>query len=93
MNTDILLIGPMDTGKSTLGKLLAEKLGLPQCSMDDLRWAYYQEIGYDRAIQEQIREKKGFLGVYHYWKTFDAHAVCNGFSHAPHHLMRGDACA
>ncbi len=75
MDTDIILIGPMDTGKSTLGKLLAAKLGLPQCSMDDLRWAYYQEIGYDRAVQEQIRAQEGFLGVYRYWKPFEAHAV------------------
>jgi shikimate kinase len=75
MNTDIILIGPMNTGKSTLGKLLAEKLGRPQCSMDDLRWAYYQEIGFDRAVQEQISEQEGFLGVYRYWKPFEAHAV------------------
>lgn len=37
MSAEIILIGPIGTGKSTLGRLLAEKLGLPRCSMDDLR--------------------------------------------------------
>jgi hypothetical protein len=75
MKTDIILIGPMDTGKSTQGKLLAEKLGLPQCSMDELRWPYYKEIGFDEAEQEQIRAREGICGVYRYWKPFEAHAV------------------
>ena len=35
MNPTIILIGPLGAGKSTVGRLLAEKLGLPQCSLDD----------------------------------------------------------
>ena len=46
--SDIILIGPIGTGKSTLGRLLAAKLGLPQVSMDDVRWDYYREIGYGK---------------------------------------------
>lgn len=38
MKSDIILIGPIGAGKSTVGALLADRLGLPQCSMDDLRW-------------------------------------------------------
>jgi hypothetical protein len=75
MKTDIILIGPVGTGKSTLGKLLAEKLGLPQCSMDDLRWDYYKEIGFSEEEQNQILEKEGFIGMARYWKPFEAHAV------------------
>ncbi|MDZ7962806.1 MAG: shikimate kinase [Aulosira sp. DedQUE10] len=75
MISDIVLIGPIHTGKSTLGQLLAHKLGIPQCSMDDLRWDYYQEINYDEGLATHIREKEGFLGIYKYWKPFEAYAV------------------
>ncbi len=75
MFNDIILIGPIATGKSTLGELLAEKLGLPQCSMDKLRWDYYKEIGYSEETQKQIAERDGFEGVYRYWKPFEAYAV------------------
>jgi adenylate kinase family enzyme len=34
VNPDIVLIGPVRTGKSTLGHLLVERLGLPQISVD-----------------------------------------------------------
>lgn len=56
MKTDltIILIGPMSAGKSTIGKLLAEKLGIPQYSVDDVRWDYYREIGYDEAETTDI---------------------------------------
>ena len=42
MNTPIVLIGPIGAGKSSLGKLLAETLNLPQRAMDDLRFDYYK---------------------------------------------------
>jgi shikimate kinase len=72
---EIILIGPIGSGKSTLGKLIAEKLGLPQCSMDDHRWRYYDEIGYDREKAKTIGDEEGFLGVYRYWKPFEVYAV------------------
>jgi shikimate kinase len=72
---EIILIGPMGTGKSTLGRLLSQHLKLPQCSMDDLRWAYYEEIGFTKEKQEQIAQSEGFEGVARYWKPFEAHAV------------------
>jgi shikimate kinase len=75
MATDIILISPMGAGKSTVGKLLSEKLGLPQYSMDALRFDYYKEIGYDEELAKQLREKKGFSGIYHYWKPFEIYAL------------------
>ncbi len=75
MTSNIILIGPVGAGKSTQGHLLAEKLGLPRCSMDDRRWDYYREIGYSEEIARQIIDKEGFLGLYHYWKPFEAYAV------------------
>jgi shikimate kinase len=73
--SDIILIGPMRAGKSTLGHLLAQRLGLPNVSMDERRWDYYKEIGWDSDEQERIRAAEGFPGVYRYWKKFELHAV------------------
>ncbi|MEH2063238.1 MAG: hypothetical protein V7K50_13410 [Nostoc sp.] len=53
--SDIILIGPISTGKSTIGRLLAQKLGIPQCSMDDVRLDYYKEINYDEELAKEIR--------------------------------------
>ncbi len=75
MFSDIILIGPIRTGKSTLGSLIAQQLRLPQCSMDEVRFNYYQEINYDEELAKEIREKEGFLGIYRYWKPFEAYAV------------------
>jgi shikimate kinase len=75
MISDIVLIGPIGAGKTTLGKLLAHKLGISQCSMDDVRWNYYQEINYDEELAKNIREQEGFSGIYKYWKPFEAYAV------------------
>ncbi|ESA37867.1 shikimate kinase [Leptolyngbya sp. Heron Island J] len=75
MSSDIILIGPQGVGKSTIGALLSEHLGLPQCSMDERRWDYYQEIGYDQQLAQHKRETEGAWGIIHYWKPFEAHAV------------------
>ncbi len=75
MNTPIILIGPVGAGKSTIGKLLAEKLNLPQRAMDDLRFDYYKEIGYDESVARDKRDTEGFWAMYQYWKLFEAYAV------------------
>jgi shikimate kinase len=72
---EVFLIGPVGSGKSTLGKLLAQRLGRPQIALDDIRWDYYKEIGYDEAVQREIDDREGFAGVYRYWKPFEVHAV------------------
>jgi shikimate kinase len=75
MSREIILIGPIGAGKSTVGELLAQKLGIPQISMDDLREGYYKEIGYDAELAKQKRRAQGFWGIYRYWKPFEVHAV------------------
>jgi shikimate kinase len=75
MRTEIVLTGPVRTEKSTLGRLLAEKLGLPQVSLDVLREQYYQEIGFDPLLAKEIRQKGGFLALMFYRELFAAHAV------------------
>jgi adenylate kinase family enzyme len=76
MNSTIILIGPLGAGKSTAGHLLAEKLGLPQCSVDDVRWKYYEEIGYDKVLASKIaKSNQGVRGQLRYSKPFEVHAV------------------
>lgn len=75
MSSTIILIGPIGVGKSTIGQLLAQRLDLPQCSMDEKRWDYYREIGYDEDLAKFKRETEGFWGIYQYWKPFEAYAV------------------
>lgn len=75
MAKDIILIGPVRIGKSTIGELLSERLRLPQVSLDDLRWEYYQEIGYDPDLAKKLRKTGGFVALAFYWKLFDAYAV------------------
>lgn len=75
MELPILLIGPMGAGKSTVGTLLAQRLGVPFSELDDLRWDYYVEIGYDGAHADKLRKEQGFEVMYQYWKPFEIHAV------------------
>lgn len=72
---DVILIGPIGAGKTTLGRLIAAALSLPQVSIDDVRFNYYREIGYDESIAKQRYAGDGFWGLYEYWKPFEAHAV------------------
>src|SRR5579872_4693005 len=75
MYGNIILIGPIGAGKSTIAKLVAEKLGWEQCAMDAARFRYYQEIGYDESAAREIEAREGFAGLYRYWKPFEAYAV------------------
>jgi hypothetical protein len=75
LRNEIVLIGPPSAGKSTLGNMLAIELGLPQVSLDTLRWDYFREIGFDDSLAKEIRLKGGFLAIVAYWSLFNAHAI------------------
>ncbi|GAB4210812.1 MAG: hypothetical protein OHK0022_44520 [Roseiflexaceae bacterium] len=75
MQLPIVLIGPMSAGKSTIAEALSAQLGVPRCPLDELRWSYYDEIGYDNERAKQIAEAEGAAGLIRYWKPFEAHAV------------------
>jgi hypothetical protein len=71
----MILLGPVRTGKSTLAPLLAAQFGIPHVSLDDLRWHYYQEIGYNQDLAHEIRQRGGMLALAVYWQLFDAYSV------------------
>lgn len=71
----VILIGPMSAGKSTIAELLGERLELPRLEMDEIRWSYYPEAGYDDEQAREIYRIKGTLGVLSYCKPFEAYTV------------------
>ena len=75
MKSEIIIIGPIGTGKTTVAELLNLMTMLPHRSMDILRWKYFEEFGYDRGIAHDKYMSGGFWGLYHYWKPFEAYAV------------------
>jgi len=75
MNSEIILIGPIGSGKTTVAELLYQRTMLPHRSMDLLRWGYFEEIDYDWGIAKESSLKEGFWGLYRYWKPFEAYAV------------------
>ncbi len=84
----IILIGPMSAGKSTIGALLAAALDLPQFSVDEHRWGYYAEIGYDEAEASRIaKSEAGMVGLLNYWKPFEAHTVERVLQDYPNHVI------
>src|SRR5688572_2756727 len=72
---EVILIGPIRTGKSTLGGILAQRLGLPQVAVDAIRFGYYEQIGYDYDRTRAVSGREGFDGVYRYWKRFELYSV------------------
>jgi shikimate kinase len=72
---EIVLIGPPGAGKSTLGRVVSQRLGLPQVAVDTIRWDYYEEIGYDYDHAAALSGAHGFEGLYRYWKRFELYAV------------------
>src|SRR5574341_578389 len=75
MKPELILIGPIGSGKTTIAELISLRTGLPRRSMDELRWKYYEEVGYDRDLARQKLAEEGFWGLYRYWKSFEAYAV------------------
>lgn len=75
LDTNIILIGPLEAGKTTVGKLLAEALALPALELDDLRWNYYAEIGYDSDHAESLNREGGLKARMVYWKPFEIYGV------------------
>lgn len=75
MPSDVVLIGPSKAGKTTLARLLALRLAIEYRSLDDARWRYMREIGYDADLDRTIRAAGGFLARALYWQLFGAYVV------------------
>jgi hypothetical protein len=78
LDTNLILIGPLAAGKSSIGKLLGDALGVPVLELDELRWRYYAEIGYDPERAEQLRRNGGIKARSVYWKPFEIYCAERG---------------
>lgn len=71
----IILIGPIRTGKTTVGQLLAASLSCPFTSLDEFEQAYTRPVGYDPAIAKDLLSTQGLLRYYAYRRSFFDEAV------------------
>lgn len=55
----LVLVGPAGTGKSTLGRLVAERVGRAFVDLDAVAEGYYREVGWSIA---RLREHVGVVG-------------------------------
>jgi shikimate kinase len=65
----IILIGPIGAGKTTIGKMVAEKLSLTSFSLDDEK-QLAASLGYDVELYNQLLKHKGLHEAYEYRRSF-----------------------
>ncbi len=75
MSKGIILIGPEKSGKTTVGLLLAESLGLPfyDLSVDSHR--YRRKTAFDPVQRDKHYQEAGFDGVFNYMMPIRARVV------------------
>jgi shikimate kinase len=78
--SDIILIGPKLTGKTTLGFLLSEALGIPQVSLDNVGWDYLDDTDYDSELAHQQFLEGGIFAWLAYLRKYEAHMVERTFT-------------
>lgn len=76
MTATIVMIGPICAGKSTVARLLAARLHQSHVELDEIRWPYYNEAGFDADVARSIVESDGgMIAFLRYCKPFEVHAV------------------
>jgi adenylate kinase family enzyme len=53
MSSPIVLLGPLQSGKTTVGKLLSDQLGLALVHFATIAPEYRKEIGHDEAGERE----------------------------------------
>ena len=71
---EIILVGPMGVGKTTLALHLSEKLGLLNFPIDRLKWYYRFKNGYDLAKGTKILKESGFQELANYFTDYFGNA-------------------
>lgn len=70
IRSEVVLIGPHRSGKSTLAALLAERFGVPVCSLDRIKWSYFADYGLDQEAVRRFQQAHGFLALSRYLKRY-----------------------
>lgn len=67
---EIILVGPMGVGKTTLALHLSEKLGILNFPIDRLKWYYRFKNGYNLAKGTKILRESGFQELANYFNDY-----------------------
>ena len=75
LHSPVVLVGPAAAGKSTVGALLATRLGVPFVDVDAVADPYYAEVGWsiDRLVARS--RAAGRVAAEREWEPARAHAV------------------
>lgn len=73
--TQVVLIGPVCSGKSTLLPLIAARLDRPAVDLDDIATPYYEEVGKGWDAMNEVGATLGDWGTYQWWQPGHVHAV------------------
>lgn len=71
----MILVGPLAAGKSTLGALVAARIGFPFVDIDDIAWTYCAEVGWDLDRLLARDDAVGWAAAEREWEPARAHAV------------------
>ena len=83
----IILIGPLKAGKSTVGKLLAKRLGWDFISLDVWERQYTEAKGFDEAKATALLQTGGEWARYRYRRQFFADAVAQFLAEHHHGVL------
>jgi shikimate kinase len=83
----IVLIGPIGVGKSTQAKLLAERLGMPRCSYDEVKGKYWKNLGLSKEKAHSIEKEHGVYAMISYMNEFKSKTVCAIINDHPGHII------
>src|SRR5687768_10241973 len=75
MKSSLVLMGPDRAGKRTVGKLLAEHLGLPFHEVSELHQELYKKFGFEEDAMRRAWEEGGFESWYRYVQLFQPYAL------------------
>ena len=72
---EIILIGPVGAGKSTIAQLLSKVLKIPNVDLDLIAEKYYHENGFGSDEFSKVNHEFDFLTAYRQWWPSLAYAV------------------
>lgn len=70
MRSDIILIGPLAAGKTSVALYLSARLRIPNYPLDRIKWYYRFRNGYDLARGTVVLRTEGFKALMEYAKPF-----------------------
>lgn len=83
----VILIGPVNAGKSAIARRLAPRIGVERCSLDQVCWEYYRDAGFDPAVAAGHLERGGRTAEYAYVRRFYPGAVERVLAECPQHVI------